>query len=163
MAIVVEDGSGVEGANSYVSRSDFIAYANSHGIIVADTEDTDATLVKAAEFIDNHESKLKGSRAERDQSMSFPRTGVEIDGWSWGSDEIPRNVVLCQMALAIDIHGGIDPYNPPQNKVRTSERVEGAVSVSFAVNRSAKLTKNSKADALLRSLIRSSGMTVVRG
>jgi len=166
MALIVEDGSGVAGANSYSDRADYVAYAASVGITIPGDASADAELIKAAEYIDRHEARLKGTRANRDQAMAFPRFGLVIDNWYWNADEIPRQVRLCQWAFALDIHAGIDLYNRPANPnlVAKAERVEGAVSVQYAVKDGAdqKATRTSTGDALLRSLLRFNGMQLVR-
>lgn len=166
--MIIEDGSLVANANSYVSRADYIAYALTLGVTITDDATADAQLVKAAEYIDRHEANLKGWRVERDQAMAFPRNDFWVDDWYWDADEIPRNVVLCQMAYALDINAGIDIFNPPMNPgigVK-SERVEGVVAVEYAVGDGVgqKLSRSSTGDALLASLLRNNGLrlTLVR-
>ncbi len=162
MALIVETGAIVPGANTYVSRADYIMYAASFGIVIPDTDEADVELLKAAQFIDQHEANLKGSRVQRDQPLAFPRTGLIIDGWDWSYTEIPRNVILCQQQLALDIHAGRDPWNPSVNPnlAKKRARVEGAVDVTYAVADSGgqKLSRTSTADALLASLLNNSGL-----
>jgi len=167
MAIIVETGSIVTGANSYVSREDYIIYASTLGVTVADDAIADQQLVKAAMFIDQHESNIKGCKVTRDQPMAFPRSGVCIDGWSWSHTEIPRNVILCQVQTALDIKAGIDPWNRPANPklIKKRSRVEGAIDVEYAVGNGAtgqKLSRSSTADALLNSLLVRSGLFSVQ-
>jgi len=153
--IIVEDGSIVVGANSYVSRADYIAYAASLGVTVPDDETADLELIKSAIFIGAQEC-LKGKPTSKEQSTAFPRTGVVIDGWKWGDHEIPRQVILCQMQLAMDVRAGIDLWNPPKAQpVKKSTRIEGAVSVTYAVSDvdPSKLSRMSTARALLNSLV----------
>lgn len=162
MAIVVEDGSIIVGANSYVSRADYIAHAATLGITIADDSNADVELITSRSFIDQHEENLKGDRYSRDQDTSYPRSNLVIEGWSWTHEEIPRQVILCQMAFALDVHSGIDLWNPPANPelVTKSERVEGAVSVEYAIgsNQSQKLGRSSTGDAMLASLLNRSGL-----
>lgn len=160
--MIVEDGSLVANANSYVSRADYIAYALTLGVTIADDATADAQLVKAAEYIDRHEANLNGWRVDRDQAMAFPRYDLYIDGWYWTAEEIPRQVIQCQMAFALDVNAGIDIFNPPQNPgigVK-SERVEGVVTVEYAVSdgKGQKLSRSSTGDALLSSLLKSNGL-----
>lgn len=165
MALIVETGSIIPDADSYVSRADYIDYAAARGVMVPDEEAADVELRKAAQFIDSHEERMKGSRVDRDQPLSFPRKGVEIEGWLWGDDEIPRNVSLCQLNVAMDIHAGIDPYNPPSNPglARKRTRVEGAIDVEFMGDgRGQKLSRTSTWESLLYSFLKRSGLTVMR-
>ena len=157
MALVVEDGTKISGSNSYVSRADYIAYASSIGVTVTDDETADQQLIKAAEYIDYFEQNLMGYRVERDQSMSFPRIGLMIDGWTWNSDEIPEIVKDAQMQFALDVKNGDDLYNRPNNpnQLVKRERVEGAIEIEYAVvNGSSNTDKLSKGDSLLRRLFK---------
>lgn len=165
MAVIVEDGTGVTNSDSYVTRADYISYAAKVGVTIADAAAADVELIKAAEYIGRHEANLKGYRVNRDQSMAWPRYGVIIDEWSWTETEIPRQLILCQMAFALDVHNGIDLYNRPQNSglVAKSKRVEGAVEVVYAVsdNNGQKLSQTSTGDALLASLLKNNGLMSV--
>ena len=163
MAVTVEDGSIVAGADSYVTRAEYIAHALTLGVTVADTEAADVELVKAGLFIGSHEDSLKGSLTNRDQPMAFPRSGLVLEGFSWGSDEIPRQVKLCQLALALDVNEGIDLYNPPVNPNRATsmEKVDGAVEVQYFGTGGNKVGRTSSAQALLNTLLYRSGLTLV--
>lgn len=159
--LIIEDGSIVPGANSLVTRQEYVEYANSVGVFVRPDIDADVELVKAMQFISSKEPVMKGRRVERDQSLPFPRSGMVIDGWEWGHNEIPRQAILAQLAVALDIHSGIDPYNPPPNPnpIVKSERVEGAVDVTYAVSDTAsKLSRESTAMALINSMLERSGL-----
>lgn len=163
MPLIIETGSIVPNADSYVTRADYITYASKIGIVIADDDTTDEKLRKSAQFIDSHEPNLKGMRVQRDQPMAFPRDGVYIDNWLWESDEIPRQVMLAQMNIALDIEAGIDPYNPPVNPNRATiaERVEGAVSVQYANSGGVqKLGRSSAATALMSSLLKRNGLSI---
>jgi hypothetical protein len=159
MSLIVEDGTIVAFADSYVSRADYIAYAQQQGVVVPDTDETDSHLVRAARFIDSMELRLKGTRVDRDQPMAYPRKNLVIDGYPWAEDEIPRQVILAQMATSLDIASGVDPYNRGFELPVIEERVEGAVSVKYASPTTvSKLGVQSTATALLRSLMKSSGL-----
>jgi hypothetical protein len=166
MALIVEDGTIVPNANSYVTRSDYIIYAAAVGVTVADDASADVQLVKSAEYIGRHEANMKGYRTLRDQPIAFPRHNVLIDDWYWTGTEIPRHVILCQMAFALDINAGVDLYNRPRNPSMTnivkSKRVEGAVSVVYADTNSSgqKLSATSTGDALLASLLENNGLSI---
>jgi len=168
MTIIVEDGSIVAGANSYLSRVDYITYALSMGVVIASDSAADIELIKAAQFIDQHEPNLQGIRVARDNPMAFPRYGVVINSWYWNSDEIPRQVILAQQSYALDVHAGIDLWNKGANAnlITSEERVEGAVTVKFAVPSTTgvtdqKMTHTSTGDALLATILNRSGLYAV--
>lgn len=164
MPLIIETGAIVTDADSYVTRADYITYASKIGVVIADDDTTDEKLRKAARFIDSHEPNLKGMRVQRDQSMAFPRDGVYIDNWLWESDEIPRQVILAQMNIALDIEAGIDPYNPPVNPNlgKKSVSVSGAVSVEYMTGSSTpqKMGRSSTATALMACLLKRSGLSI---
>jgi hypothetical protein len=155
MALIIENGSIVTNSDSYVTRADYIAYALALGITIADGVAADVQLVDATQFIESHAGNLKGYRFTRDQSLAWPRGSVEIEGWFWNNDEIPRQVILAQMAIALDINAGVDLYNPQPVKVRKLEKIEGAIEVEyFGQDNAVSLSRSSRARALLNSLLR---------
>jgi hypothetical protein len=160
MALTIEDGTIVTGADSWITRAEYIAYAASKGITIADDADADAELVQAAEFIGAHEPNLKGDKVARDQPLAYPRKNLVLEGFEWKADEIPRQVILCQMALALDIHAGIDLYNPSPNPNRATrrEKVDVIEVEYFGKNGGIKMNRDSTATALLATLLKRSGL-----
>lgn len=163
MALIVEDGTIVAGANSYVSRSDYIEFASRRGVAVDDNESADVPLLQAAQFIDSHGDRLKGTQVSRSQPMAYPRTDLIIEGFEWDDDEIPTAVTLCQMALALEIRDGVDLYNRPSAPLPVRRtKVEGAVEEEYAVQDVAKMSKRSVGTALLNTLLQRSGLMLKR-
>jgi len=164
MALIVEDGSGVTNADSYVSRADYIAFALTLGVTIADADAADVELRTAAQYIDQHEPNMKGTRVTRDQYMAFPRYNVVIDDWSWLHTELPRQLTTAQMLFALDVHAGVDLWNQPVNPAlaKKSSRVEGAVTVAYAVKDGVqKVGRTSKAEAHLAQLLRNNGVASI--
>jgi hypothetical protein len=163
MALIVEDGTIVTGADTYVSRADAITYAANRGVTLADSTTTDAMIRKACDWLESYADKFKGERVERDQPLSWPRDGVVIEGFEWSTDEIPRQVINCQLAALIEIAAGNDPFNPPSALPVVSEKVAGAVEVAYAnPGASAKMTKDRDYRAILRLLLKTGGLTMVQ-
>lgn len=162
MAIIVETGAIVTGANSYVSLADASAYISARGLTMSVV---DATIIKAMDFIESHAMQFRGERVQRDQPLSWPRTGVVIDNWLWSSTEIPRQLINATLATVVEVAAGNDPYNPPIATLPTiKERVEGAVELAYASPRGGdmKLSKDREALVQLRPLMKSSGLFAVR-
>ena len=161
--IVVEDGTIVTGANSYVTMAEYISYAADQNVTVTDTQAYQTQIIKAAQFIDGLEAVLKGDTTTKTQPMAYPRNAlVDIDGWSWDNDEIPTQVKQAQMALAIDINTGEDLWNLSQGDATgiKRERVEGAVEVEYAVSDSSRIPYRSRSKALLTSLMKYNGLGI---
>ena len=164
MTIIVEDGSIVTGANSWVTRAALITYASARGVVIADTAATDVMLVKAADFISAMEPRLKGDLVDRNQPTAYPRLNLYISDWWWLSTEIPTAVIKAQFEVALEINAGEDPYNPSAAALPVvSERVEGAVTVDYANPGSGlKVTKVLGSSAYISILLKTSGLTVIR-
>jgi len=163
MALVIENGSIVTGANSYATRADYIAYAAAEGVTIADNDTADQQLVQAARYIDSLETRLKGYRVSRDQPLAFPRYELWIEDYAWNSDEIPRQVINAQIELALDINAGISLYNPPQSEsiAVKREKIDRAVEVEYAVGNQSPITRRSKSLRSLAALMKGNGLLSV--
>jgi len=163
MTLTVETGAIVTGANSYVSRADAIAYAANRGVTLADTTATDAMLIKATDYLETYADRFKGILVDREQPLSWPRYDAVIEGFSWESDEIPRQVVNAQLAVLLEINAGDDPFNPtPVVGPVTEKTVSGAVTVRYASGTSSKVKKSRASDAIIALLLSRSGLMAVR-
>ena len=161
MALTIEDGSQVSGADSYVTRAEYIAYALTLGITVADTSTADDELVAASIYIDSQEPKLKGYRVSRDQSISYPRDGMYLNGFVWESDKIPTQVKYAQFNLALDIKADIDIYNPDKtDSIVKREKIEGAIEVEYAVTEKGTVTKQSLSNSYMNILMNNQTMSI---
>lgn len=162
MALVVEDGTVVADADTYVTRAAFITFAAAIGVTIASDAATDVFLVKAFQYINNLEPRLKGTRTARANPNAYPRDGLIIEGFSWTSVEVPRQAILAQQYLALDLNAGIDIYNRPQSASTAVKRVrvEGAVEKENAVSDSMKTISITPTMALVNSLLKDSGFTI---
>lgn len=165
MTIIVEDGTLVSGANSYVSLASARAYALARGITLSAVDSTlKAIILEAMDYLESFSSRFKGDRVSRDQALSWPRTGVDIEGWSWSSTEIPRQVINAQNALIIEINSGEDPHNPTIATLPTiRKKVDGAVEVEYAnPGQALKVTKTQASRTHINLLINNSGLFAIR-
>lgn len=127
MSLIVEDGTGLRAAVSYVALADATTYHQTSGNaawLAAEVQDTDreGALVRATRFIDaRYRDRFPGYRRRgRGQALEWPRVGaytyVPEDGrtaytgtgygWDQGyeaipEDEIPRELkdAVCESAL----------------------------------------------------------------
>jgi len=107
MAIILEDGSVVSGANSYVTAAELDAYAAERGITI--TGDGEVLLHKAMDYLES--TNFIGDRYSRDQSLQWPRLNVYIDGYAYDIDTIPQMLKDAQFAVAIAIGDDADPLS----------------------------------------------------
>lgn len=103
--IIVETGSIVAGANSYVSSAELTTYATDRGITL--TGDLTALLLKSMDYVDN--LAFKGIKSTKDQPLQWPRLSVYLDGYPVNGTEIPNILKNGQMECAIAIFQNNDP------------------------------------------------------
>lgn len=137
IAIIVEDGSGVANANSYVSVADARTYAEQRGVTLPVSDDEVATqLIRAMDYLEAQACLYQGCKTSSDQALQWPRTGAYI-GCNQPENEIPSNVipkslVSAQVQLAMAINAGFDlqPNVSPQDYVKR-EKV-GPIETEYA-------------------------------
>lgn len=139
MALIVEDGSGLANAESYVSVSDCAAYAMARGLTFPATPEdkAEAALCRATSYIDNtYRTRFPGQRKKfRLQALEWPRVGVvDMNGFPVMSDEIPTEIVraTCEAAVReLSAPGSLLPDVTP-GKIKKRAKV-GDIEVEYAV------------------------------
>ena len=102
MALIIENGSLVNGANSYASDAEYVAYAAARGKVIGSTEAArEVELVKAMDYIERNRESFKGTKRERTQALQWPRYGVWVDGYYVDEDTIPSELKNAQLEAAI--------------------------------------------------------------
>lgn len=135
MALVIENGSGVTGANSYVTTTAARAYATARAITLpaagSGTDPLEALLTKALDFIEGLRAEFQGVKVDADQALQWPRYGVVVDGYALDSDVIPTVLKSAQCQLACDAYSTtLMPVGGGREVIK--ERVEGAVEVNYS-------------------------------
>jgi hypothetical protein len=110
MPLIVEDGSLVPNADTYVSRDDLIAYGAARGVVIPDTEVADTYLIKGMDYLTLSAYAWKGLPVSDTQSLAWPRKCVYITGSNkvFPSDAIPPQLIKAQCELALAVASGID-------------------------------------------------------
>lgn len=161
MALTVEDGSIVTGADTYVTSADFVAYAATLGITIADDAATEVLLRKAFEYINSLEPRLLGIRTLKTQPNAYPRDNLFIEDYAWDDDEIPRQVIMAQQLLALDLNDGVDIYNRPQSSMQPVRKQKvSVIEREFAVSDSPRITSQTRAVRVLASLMKNNGLSL---
>ena len=107
MAIIIEDGSIVANADSYVSEADTdtynTSYVGSTDWSTATTADKEIALRQATQYLDTvYFNKWRGERVSSNQALQWPRVYAEYDDGICISDsEIPVPLKKAAMELAI--------------------------------------------------------------
>lgn len=110
MALIVEDGSGVVGANTYRSLEDIRLWAEARGVTTIPTDDAEAEIlvIKAMDFIERLRDKFAGSPSSPGQALSFPRDGIFYECDYIAADVIPTRVKDALTLLTIYASQGIE-------------------------------------------------------
>lgn len=105
--LVIEDGSLVANANSYVALTDARSYATDRGLTLV-TDDTTLTtyLIQATDYLEAQRGRYKGGKVDPGQSLQWPRQDVEIDGNDWSTTAIPNELKQAQIRLAVELSAG---------------------------------------------------------
>lgn len=115
MAFIVETGSIVAGATSYLSVADLDSYWSDRGVTLSETDaQKEAALIIATQYVDLN-NNWKGSIVSETQPRDWPRVDVYDDeGRGIRSDEIPfqlKNAVAeyAKRQLSADIQPDVNP------------------------------------------------------
>jgi hypothetical protein len=151
LTLIKEDGSVVDGANSYASVADSDAYHEAHlyasAWTSATTQNKTAALVMATRLIDS-EFQFNGYKTDAEQALMWPRTqcpdpdssedaiiNADITGPYFADDVIPSQLVdaVCELARRLLVEdrtadatggpGGIDKLD-----------IAGAIMIEFNEN-----------------------------
>jgi len=101
MALVVENGTGVADADSYVSEADAITRATLLGLDfpVLDAE-AEVPLRRAAIYLESYRNKYQGKKYIDGQALQWPRNPVYIDEVLNDPSVIPQELIDAQIVLA---------------------------------------------------------------
>jgi hypothetical protein len=110
MAFIVETGLIVAGANSFASVADADAYTADRDIADwADysTAEKQAALIKATDYLEaTYRNNWRGQRVSAAQSLSWPRSGVVVDGFPIPANIVPGAVNRACIELALRAAAG---------------------------------------------------------
>lgn len=153
MTLIVEDGSNVAGANSYLDLTDIRAYCLNRGVTLPVDATLEPMVFKAMDYIESKRNQYQGTKTDKTQSLQFPRClpyynggsdypfqadpvasiyGIIIDGFQIASDEIPQVLkdLLCQCVLAIN--SGVDFANLNQKQKFSIMEKVGPIQTAYS-------------------------------
>ena len=118
MTLLIEDGTGVVGANSYLTVAELRAYAVLRGLTLPTVDsEVEALLVKACDYLEL--KSYIGDRASDEQGLSWPRTSIYDPTWKY-TDKIPTCLKTAQSLLAVEaINGELSPAVRPNEYIQT--------------------------------------------
>lgn len=146
MTIIVEGGTGVADANSYVSMDDCATYCDARGYTFSTgiTEAKEAALIRARTSLDTtYRSRYPGYRTNgRDQELEWPRTeATDADGEEIAGDEIPQEIIDAQCEFAVRELAEAGSTMPDLERGGNVKRLKaGSVEVEYGGNATATTT-----------------------
>lgn len=110
MSLIIEDGSVVPNADSYISLTDARELATKRNLTLSEDDATAEGQLRNGYLwlIDTYEPNMQGSRVSAEQTGCFPRTGVYARDFAVPSDEIPQDIINAQVSMAASIQTGVD-------------------------------------------------------
>jgi hypothetical protein len=138
MSLIVEDGTGLENADSYVSLADARTLATSRGIVLsADDTELSQQLVSAADRVTSYEGQFTGQRVTGEQGLSYPRNNSFRYGTTIANTSIPKELKLAQVTLAGMLEAGVEVWAQGFDGVK-SEKI-GPLQIEYADDKAASV------------------------
>ena len=107
MALIVEDGTGVVGANTYITAADAVARADIYCFSFPAEIDAEVHLIRAAVYLETLRNNYQGKKYIVGQSLQWPRDPVYIDDEYNDPSSIPQLLIDAQVNIAsVDYSGG---------------------------------------------------------
>lgn len=155
MALVIEDGTGVAGANSYVTVEEVRSYSDDRGIDLP-TEDTDLEklIVQAMDYLETYRSQYQGEKTDPAQLIQFPREGVVIEGYDLPNNEIPDLLKQAQCQASGDAY---DTDLIPNEGADVKKEKVDVIEVEYADSSMSQGPTFTKVESLLQPLLTSTG------
>lgn len=130
MALIIENGTGVAGAQAYSDAADCITFATTYygSSLTGSIAEKESTILRVVNFM-NSLNWIGEPTFGRAQELSWPRTGVD----DIGTGEIPREIIKAQHILARTEHtniGALAPSGSSSGQV-IKEKVD-VIEVTFA-------------------------------
>jgi len=175
MAVIVEDGTIVDNANSYLSKADATTYHALFGNTTWNdrTDLQDVALIRATQAADiKFGESYNGKLINSTQPLLWPRTTfVDSNGRTLAASVIHQELkdYVAEAALVFVNNPGIEVFLPDPNKsdriIAESKSIGGAVSKSFTYSGPTFQSKTKKANMILRPLLTGSttGFELIRG
>lgn len=146
MAIIVEDGSMVTSANSYVTEIELTAFATARSVTLVAT--AEVLLIKAMDYIES--LAFIGTKYTSTQSLQWPRGGAYVDSYLFSYAAIPQALKNGLMQCAI----AIDQSNDPLQDISRATVREKVGDIEVEYNKSASsVVRNRKILIVLAKLL----------
>lgn len=166
--MIVEDGTGIAGADSFATEAAFEAFCEANGLTA--TGDIEGALVRGSRWLDGEfGARYPGTRTHgRDQGLGWPRTDAcDREGNEIPDDVVPKEIIEAAILAAIReiaSQGSLAPDVAGGGAVRREKLGSMEVEYANADGRRAAGPRFPEIEGLLAGLIkpRSLSFRVVR-
>lgn len=164
--LIVEDGSGMMNANSYVTLAYADQYAvnrNYSGWVSQSDYVKSAAIIKAMDYVDNI-FDWKGRKMYKDQALNFPRANIiDDDGFNY-SGEIPERLkkAICEAAFLVYSQYTLYASQDPNGQIKKDRKKADVVETEKEYFSSSEVTVDYTSayealDTLLKGLFKKKG------
>ena len=164
MALIVENGSGVAGADSYISLADARAILTPLG---QDLNAVDATaeiqLRKSVVWLESFWARFIGRKTLEGNPLQWPRIDVVIYGFHKDSDFIPDELKKAQVYAAYELEQGGDLQENTTGESTKREKVDVIETEFFNTGSGSSLSVFTRVNEVLSPLLNNSGLFNIRG
>lgn len=129
MALIVENGTIVPNADSYVSVADYEAWADARGFEYDDTV-IEGQILRAMDYIET--LRFIGQKSTKAQPLQFPRVGVVVDGFELDFNDIPEQLKKAVFESVKAESEGVSQLANVER--RTAREKVGEIEVEYAQN-----------------------------
>ena len=164
MTLIVEDGSNVTGANSYVSVDDCLAYCAARGLSFGTSPTTtgEQALIRATKALDTiYGARFPGYRTNgRDQSLLWPRSeAYDAEDQTIDTDEIPQEIIDATCEFASREYDEANSILPDLDRGGDIHSIQaGSVSITYGGNATVATTFRT-VDGILAPLLGAANAT----
>ena len=154
MALIIEDGTIVANANSFITLAEARTFATARGVTLTGVDaDLEVFVIKAMDYLIEFEPKLKGIRVGNAQTLMYPREGVRYYREILDDSAIPVELKNAQAQAVMEIASGIDPTpNGPNNTIKRNK--VGPIEQEFFAGGASSKTTLKKVEVILRPLLK---------
>ena len=140
--LIIEDGSIVEGANSYITVEEFLDYLSKRNFDIgkeynSENEDSvkefEGKIIYACEYLNS--LSFIGKPAKQYRSMAFPRLGINLD------NKIPSQIKEAQSYIAYQMFNDFDFFKITESNGGIQSETVGPLSTTY-FNNSSSITKD---------------------
>ena len=161
MSLIIENGTIVTNANSYVTVAECRSYASARALTVPALDvDLEALLISAIDYLESKRSQYQGTKTDpANQALQWPRTGVYIDCVEIGPNTIPKELKDAQCRLACEQASGVD-IMPTKTGPFVTEETVGPLTTKYDPSQGTGTVPDMTAvDALLAPLLSQCGQS----